>query len=234
MTDQLRPQVPDGHRTTNVNHGNSGITFNGGRDVRVGDHSNIVNGDQNDNSTHHDNSTHLTFKQRHPAAFALLVLAGLGLVGGGVAAVSTGGGGGGSGVDTSVVNEPGARGASDTVGQIRVAEKDADAAAWCAMVAPTDGGCAKEMSGQFQRTSSTFRGQTDKVGVGTPQLGKNSAQVPLSWNGKEQGTVPLVWSGGRWQMSGGDASMVQLAGGVFLSLVEEENGQLSLGGIPLP
>ena len=43
-----------------------------------------------------------------------------------------------------------------------------------------------------------------------------------------------TWSGGRWQMKQSDYGWVKLAGGVFLSLVDSQTGNLKLGGIPIP
>ncbi|MCQ4040879.1 hypothetical protein ACFOSC_09155 [Streptantibioticus rubrisoli] len=239
MTEQLR-QNRSADRSVNRDatvgnsaNGNSGITFNTGGDATFGDGNLIANGDiTQDNSQH---TTKNTLKQRHPVGFALLVLLAAGTtVGGGVALTQIGGGSGGDGVDTSVVSEPGARGATDTARQIRAAEKAGDPAAWCTLAAPTDSGCQNTMGGQFQRRSQSYRDRVDQVQIGTPRLSGTSAQVPVSWNGKEQGTVPLTWSGGRWQMGSGYAAMTELAGGVFLSLVDSQSGQLTLGGIPLP
>ncbi|MDQ0795053.1 hypothetical protein [Streptomyces sp. B1I3] len=139
-----------------------------------------------------------------------------------------------SGVDLSVVSEPGAAGAFHTSEQVRVAERIGDAAAWCTLVAPTDGGCEKSLSGAFAGRSQAYRDKVGHVSIGKATASATEAQVPLSWDGEKQGTIPLEWSGGRWQLSASDYGLVKLGGGVFLSLVDAQEGNLKLGGIPIP
>ncbi|MEU1126689.1 hypothetical protein ABZ371_24730 [Streptomyces sp. NPDC005899] len=139
-----------------------------------------------------------------------------------------------SGVDLSVVSEPGAAGAVHTAEEVRVAERTGNAAAWCALVAPTDGGCEKSLSGAFAGRSQAYRDKVDHVAIGKATASATAAQVPLSWDGEKQGTIPLEWSGGRWQLSTSNYGLVKLGGGVFLSLVDSREGNLKLGGIPIP
>jgi hypothetical protein len=231
---------------------NGGIGIGGGRDVNVGNHNNLVSGHHNqtasgtrsrvvggdDRSTNIETTTTIqNFRKDHPTAYAALVaVAVLGSLGGAVAGgahVLRSAGGGGSGINTAVVSESGAQGAQNTAAQIRAAEKAGDASAWCTMVAPGDGGCQGRIGGAFRSRSGANRAQVDQVAIGQASLKGTDAQVPLSWKGKEQGTLPLVWSGGRWQMGGGGAVLVEYAGGVFLSLVDSQSNQLKLGGIPI-
>lgn len=200
---------------------NTGVSFQNGGDVSLR-RSQVAGGD-----IHNIKNT----VKKHPAA-SLAVLVVL-LAGGGTVAAQVIGGGSSSGIDTSVVSEAGAGGASDTTTQIRSAERAGDARAWCTMVAPSDSGCASAMQGKFDGRSGKYRDQVTQVGIGSPRVTSTGAQVPLSFKGKEQGTVPLVWSGGRWQMSGATYTVVKGAGGVFLSLIDAQNHQLSLFGIPL-
>lgn len=202
----------------------TGVSFQTGGNVTVRD-SQVAGRDI------HNTKIKNTVKKHPVASLAVLVVL---LAGGGtVAAQVIGGSGSGSGIDTSVVSEAGAGGASDTTAQIRNAERAGDASAWCAMVAPSDGGCASAMQGKFDGRSSDYRAKVNQVGIGSPRITSTGAEVPLSFKGKEQGTVPLVWSGGRWQMSGGTYTVVKGAGGIFLSLIDAQNHQLSLFGIPL-
>ncbi|HBF79682.1 MAG TPA: hypothetical protein DD420_07050 [Streptomyces sp.] len=137
-------------------------------------------------------------------------------------------------VDVSVVDEPGAAGAVRTAKEIRVAERIGDAASWCTLVAPTDGGCEDSLAGAFAGRSQEYRDKVDAITVGEATASATEAQVPLSWDGEKQGTVPLEWSGGRWQLSASNYGLVKLGGGVFLSLVDSREGNLKLGGIPIP
>lgn len=139
-----------------------------------------------------------------------------------------------NGVDVSVVGEPGAAGAVRTAEEIRVAERIGDAASWCTLVAPGDAGCEKSLSGAFAGRSPDYRRKVDAVTIGEATASATAAQVPLSWDGKKEGTIPLEWSGGRWQLGASDYGLVKLGGGVFLSLVDSKEGNLKLGGIPIP
>lgn len=216
MTDQPDPPVAQYAK------GKGNLTINGGRDVRI-KKSNLALGDINITKIKQ-------YTRNHPGISVIaVVVLGLSTYGGIHYATS-----GGSEVDVSVVNQAGAAGALRTSEEIRVAERVGDAASWCTLVAPSDAGCEKSMAGAFAGRSQDYRNKVDAVAIGKPTATATDAEVPLSWDGKKQGTIPLEWSGGRWQLSNGNYGLVKLGGGVFLSLVDAQEGNLKLGGIPIP
>ncbi|MEU9396353.1 hypothetical protein AB0D86_40940 [Streptomyces sp. NPDC048324] len=140
-----------------------------------------------------------------------------------------------SGVDTSVVNEPGLSGALHTVEQIRVAERLADAPSWCMLTQPGDSTCETTMTSSFATKAPSYRDRVDQVGIGAPETNGTGAQVMLSWQGRKQGTVRLVQSGGRWQLNSTDYGLLKLCGaGVFLSLVDARSQELKCGMFQIP
>ena len=216
MTDQ-----PDAGNKPLV-RGNRNLTFQAGGNLRVS-RSKIAGRDINITKIKQTIRGH-----RVASSAVAAVVIGLSVYGGVVVASPD------SSVDVSVVSEPGAGGARHTTEQIRTAERVGDADAWCVLVAPGDSGCANSIKGAFAGRSQDYRDKVEHVGIGKTALSGTDAQTPLSWDGKQQGTVPLTWSGGRWQMKQSDYGWVKLAGGVFLSLVDSQTGNLKLGGIPIP
>ncbi|WP_405898668.1 hypothetical protein OG242_15170 [Streptomyces sp. NBC_00727] len=220
MTDQQDPRVDQDAR------GPNGLNIRVGRDFRA---KKSIFAGGNVTITKIKN-----YSRNHPV-ISVTIAAVIALVGGystyGVVDIATSGG---SKVDVSVVDQPGAAGAVRTAEEIRVAERVADAAAWCTLVAPSDGGCEKSMAGAFAQRSQDYRDKVDAVTIGKATATDTDAEVPLSWKGKKQGTIPLEWSGGRWQLGNGNYGLVKLGGGVFLSLVDAQEGNLKLGGIPIP
>ncbi|MEV6316762.1 hypothetical protein [Streptomyces sp. NPDC051776] len=228
MTDQpeQKSEPPSRRRSFGTGDGDYRINMQGGRDVTIGANAQVAGNNIVNNVKEIKKTVH-----RHPVmSVAVLAAMTAVLYGGGSAVFSDGG----DEVDLSVVEESGSKGAIRTVEQIRKAEKIGDGAAWCAIVAPSDAGCAESMKGEFARRSPSYRDRVDRVEIGKAERTDAVTAVTLSWDGVKQGTVPLVRSGDRWQMRSTDYAFVKLAGGVFLSLVDSRSGQLKVGGIPVP
>ncbi|MEU6809726.1 hypothetical protein ABZ920_12115 [Streptomyces sp. NPDC046831] len=234
MSGQQSPS-PNPEQRQHTGHGHHQMSFQSGRDTRIGRGTNIVGGDAHfgDNVA----GDKITFIQKtRQWALANPVLAGglavvllSGSVWTGVSLASD------DTVDVSVVNEPGLSGALHTAEQTRVAERVGDAAAWCHLVQPGDDACRSTMASAFAAKSQSYRDRVDEVGLGEPEKTGQGAQVMLRWKGRDQGLVRLVRSGGRWQLASSDYGWLKLCGvGVFLSLVDAKSQELKCGMFQLP
>jgi hypothetical protein len=125
---------------------------------------------------------------------------------------------------TDVVHEEGLDGATGTVAAIKQAEVDGNAADWCFLVSAQSGAtCPSLMSAAFGGQPE-LRAEIADVEFGAASGAGNTAQVDVSFRGKETGIVPLSWNGERWELPTGVYLAAVNNGGLAMSAVLTYHG----------